>query len=287
MIVTHSGFQLKLNNGAPLKADTSYQYQLIRLLLGTASILKEQETIRQRLDYSYLPPLVQSLTPGKAVTSFFDVYGIEAGVKSFITSTSRGKNREFYKDLLYDWCGYFLQTSKGCHTSAFVFIYRILERMLYSVPLIYVSTHNDFIGTFNSLKEMLKGKDDGEYSLYEKIIREGKFIDRLKLDVMYPLDFSTSGAYKTNHFNIIERYFKSEIDSPDGHACTAQVKMMHIGKLIYTTRNRFFHTRTGDGQKNIKTHELGDTDVFFKQLNNIFISYLSIVALEIISQNHN
>lgn len=286
MLVAHSGFNLKLNYGAPAKAETSYQYQIVRLLIGTATIVNGRKEIKQKLDYSSLPAVLQAISPAGAIKSFFGSYSMSGSQRVFIQETSAG-NRDFYKEILHDFCAAFIQRDKGCHSAAFVFVYRILERMLYSVPLIYASRQKDFIGTFKSLKDLLQGKDAGEYSLYNKLIDKGNFIDQLKLDVYYPFDFSASGVHKNRHFMIMNRYFQSEIDSPNTAVCSGQIKMKHVGKFIYTLRNRFFHTRTGEGQINIKSHELGDVDAFFQGLNEIFLSYLSIVALEIIAVDYN
>lgn len=286
MLIAHSGFNLKMNHGAPARADTSYQYQIVRLLLGVACIVKDDKLVKQKLDYSSLPAMPQQISPAKAVRLFFGAYGMSGDQGKFIRETAAG-NRDFYKEILHDFCAVKIQQSRGCHSAAFVFIYRVLERILYSVPLIYASRQRDFIGTFNNLKDLLQGKGDGEYGLYNKLINRGSFIDNLKLDIPYQIDFSGSGAYKNHHFALMTRYFHDEIESPDSVTCCGEIKMRNIGKIIYTLRNRFFHTKTGEGQNNIKSHELGDADLFFLSLNEIFFSYLSIVTLETIAIDYS
>ena len=281
MKITHSGMELHLRYGGPGNAHTSYQYQLVRLLLGTVSISGGGKRIEQKIDYSFMPGIPQSVSPSVAMKGFLNGFNFYS--QSRFIDMTKGENRAFYKEVLHDLGNYFIASSKGSHVSAFVFIYRVLERMLYAAPLIYASTAKEFEGSFGELKSVLQGKDDGELNLYDRVINSGRFIDQVKLDNTYGIDFSASGTYKKNYYDIIEKQLLGKLDNLDAHGCKADIKFRHIGKSICNIRNRFFHTKTGGGQKNISTSEIGDAEGFFEVMNCIFISYISIVLLQMVS----
>jgi hypothetical protein len=175
-----------------------------------------------------------------------------------------------------------LQTERKCDTAAFVFLYRILERIYYTVPLLYVSTQSDYFGTFKDLKDILREDAVGELGLYRKFLEQGKFIDPVKLDITYKIDFSTAGSNAAGHYRVTDSKFKN-FHLLDKANSQLEIKFRHVADLLSSLRNRFFHSRTGDGQGNIKIHEVHDTDEYFSYLNPIFCSYLATISLQTIA----
>ena len=92
---------------------------------------------------------------------------------------TRADNRDFYREILSEFLNFQIQAERGNDTSAFVFLYRILERISYSVPLLYTSTQSDFRGTFKDLKSILDADadGDGELGLFKKFLGKGQFSD--------------------------------------------------------------------------------------------------------------
>lgn len=281
MTAAYQGFEFNLIGAQPADADKSIPYQLLRLLIGTATIRLNNISVEQRTDFSNLMPSKQSLSPKKAVDKYFSEFSISTNQKKFIRESILG-NRQFFKDILCEYAHYFYQTKKQSHTAAFVYIYRIMERMFYSVPLIYTQTQNDYYATFKELKEILNEEKVGEMGLYKKIVAQGKFIDKTKLDLLYTIDFSSS-ANSREFYNLTEKKFSSGFDSADPASAELKIKFREIPGLLTLLRNRFFHTRTGDGQANIRAEEIVSSDEYFKFLNPIFCSYLSVVILHIIA----
>lgn len=280
MAVNHPGFSISLLGSEPQGADRSFQYLLIRILTGTAKIHKGGTSFKQDIDYSEISMPTQALSPKKAVNKFLADFGINKTLKHILTHTVL-INRTFFKDITYEYINYFTQRHKGCDTAAFVFLYRILERVLYSVPLIYTTTQTDYYNTFKDLKDILKEEKDGEFGLYNKLIDQGRLIDRAKLDVTYQIDFSSSND-SASFFKVTNGKFK-HFDSIDQANAEFTIKFKHVSGLLRTLRNRFFHTRTGDGQLNIKPDDILDPDEYFSYVNPVLCSYLSQIVLHIIS----
>lgn len=278
MTVSHSGFELFSVGKLSKDGERCLKYQLIRLLIGSLGFRKEGEKYIQAVDYSTMPPSPQAMRPRDAFNKFISDYGISYAPSKFIAASVLD-NRNFYKDLLVEFLNYFHQASKKSHTAAFVYLYRALERMFYSVPLIYVSTQNDYYNTFDDLKDILKEDKIGEMGLYKKMLGQGKFIDAAELDLTYRIDFSTS-TNSARFYAVTEKLINT-FDSKDPATSELVVKFRNTGDLLSSLRNRFFHTRTGDGKSNIKAESVVSSDEYFSILNPIFCSYLSQVVLEI------
>ena len=154
MSVQISGAALEGLGNIPKNSENSYQYLLIRFLLGTATVSRGSVRGKQIIDYSSFPAIAQSKSASAALGDFLSSYSIGGNVARLIKLTL-ADNREFYKEVLSEFLNFYLHTLQGRNTSAFVFLYRILERVSYSVPLLYTSTQSDYRGTFRDLKAIL------------------------------------------------------------------------------------------------------------------------------------
>lgn len=285
MSVQISGTTLEGLGNIPKNAEHSYQYLLIRLLLGTATVAKGNTRRKQEVDYSSLPATVQTKSPAVAVNDFLSDYSIGGSVNRLIKLTL-GDNRDFYKEVISEFMNYQIQTIKGNNTSAFVFLYRILERISYSVPLLYSSTQSDYRGTFNDLKSILNADSEGELGLFKKFLGKGRFIDPLKLEVAQKISFSTISGHGANYYNLTSTRFTKFV-STDQANDEVEIKFSDIPEFLITIRNRFFHSRTGDGKKNITTIEMPDSDEYFGKINPIIASFLAIVTLQTIAAKYH
>lgn len=285
MPVQISGTTLEGLGNIPQNAENSYQYLLIRLLLGTVTVSRESTRSKQTIDYSSLPAIAQTKTPAVAVKDFLTSYSIGGSVKRLIRLT-RGDNREFYREILSEFLNFYIQTTRGNNTSAFVFLYRILERISYSVPLLYTSTQSDFQGTFNDLKSILNADIDGELRLFNKFLGKGRFIDSIKLQVVQKISFLTASGYGPKYFDLTcKRYTKFASTDQTNHE--VEIKFSDIPEFLINIRNRFFHFRTGDGRNNITTIEMPDSDEYFGKINPIITSFLAIVTLQTIAAKYH
>ena len=285
MPVRISGATLEGLGNIPRNAKHSYQYLLVRLLLGTATVSRGTTRSKQGTDYSSLPATAQTKTPAIAVKDFLKSYSIGGNVNKLIKVTS-ADNREFYKEILSEFLNFQIQAVRGNHTSAFVFLYRILERISYSVPLLYTSTQSDFRGTFKDLKSILNADIDGELGLFKKFLGKGRFIDPIKLQVTQKITFATNSGHGAKYYDLTcNRYTNFTSRDPITHE--VEIKFSDIPELLITIRNRFFHSRTGDGRDNITSIEMPESDEYFWKINPIIASFLAIVTLQTIAAKYH
>lgn len=263
MLHAIDGVEYLFRRRAPVNAEKSNQYLLVRSLLGSIDIQTGGRSIAQTRDYSVFPGVDQALSAASAFQKFLKVYGLGCTPEAFIKRTA-ADNRAFYQDLLAEFSNYFLETERGSHTSAFVHLYRILERLSYSIPLLYCSLSRDYMGTFSDLKAMFASDNDrsGEFGLFNKFLSQGKLIDTTLLDSAYRIDFSASPINKRRHFELIQRHSDKFIGADDT-TYQVEIKFRDVPELLRNVRNRFFHFRTGDGQRNISMREIYDTNGFF------------------------
>ncbi|WP_418122517.1 hypothetical protein [Variovorax sp. 160MFSha2.1] len=236
------------------------------------------------MDYSSLPASTQTKTPAVAVKDFLVSYAVGGSVARFVKLT-RADNRDFYRDILSEFLNYYIQAARGNNTSAFVFLYRILERISYSVPLLYTSTQSDFRGTFKDLKAILNADVEGELGLFKKFLGKGKFIDPLKLQVVQKVSLSTAVGGAAYYDLTCNRF--SNFSSKDPAIHQVEIKFSDIPEFLITIRNRFFHLRTGDGRENITANEMLDSDEYFGKINPVILSFLAIVTLQTISAKYH
>lgn len=268
----------------PKNGERSNQLLLIRLLRGTMDLETNSTKVIQDTDYSIVPPCrhINSANRTKGAFKYFATnYAVGGNLALFIKKTTP-MNRPFFEDLLGEFSHHFIQTKKEAHLAAFVFLYRILERISYSIPLLYSTLSNDFIDTFNDMKSLFSPESGGELGLFKKFLNQGKFIDSIILDTTYKIRFTSKTGNQDKYFSLINYYFKS-FSSTDSNISEVEIKFRDVPDLLIALRNRFFHFKTGNSQKNIAIKELQDPDEFFFFLNKVFCSFLAIVSLHAIA----
>lgn len=285
MIFDLDGVRYSPKGRWPRNGEKSNQLILVRLLIGLMNLEKGSEKVFQDTDFSVMPPGKQTHSPSDGFKHFLASYSLACNSAQFITSTI-STNRSFFQDLLGEFSNYFIQTKRGAHTAAFVFLYRALERISYSVPLLYNSLSSDFIGTFKDMQDLFKEGAIGELGLFRKFINQGKFIDSLILDSVYKVSLTSKYGFEDKYYKVLTSQSKA-FSALDQIGHSAEVKFRDVTDIFVALRNRFFHLGTGSGQKNISTRDLCDTDEFFSCLNSVFCSFLAMITLQAIAVTCN
>ncbi len=281
MQINKDGVTYKASGRLPKNAENSFQYLLARLLIGAIQITKGTTHFQQGIDYSTIPHSDQTKAPTSAFFNFLKTASIGGTSQRYVRATIPD-NRDFFREVLAEFSNYFIQTKRGSHATAFVHLYRILERISYSVPLLYCGTQKDFIGTFNDLKSLFKDDINGELALFKKFLGQEKFIDSLELDATLTIKFVSENAYQDAHFKLTNRLFDL-FTSKDPTTHQMELQFRNIPSFLISVRNRLFHARTGDGQSNVKMQEVLDVDEYLHCLNPIFCNFLAIVTLRTIA----
>lgn len=284
MLITKDGVDYQATGRLPKDAENSFQYLLARLLIGAMRLTKGGTHVHQGTDYSTLPQSTQTKEPIGAFFDFLQSASI-GGTSQRYVKVTLADNRDFFRELLAEFANHFLQTRRGNHATAFVHLYRILERISYSVPLLYCATQKDFVGTYNDLKALFKDDASGELGLFKKFLEQGRFIDRLKLDATLPITFISANGHQNAHFALTGRLYKN-FQSTDAATHQMELQFKNIPSFLVTVRNRLFHARTGDGQSNVKMQEVLDIDEYLGCINPIFCNFLAIVTLRVIASKY-
>lgn len=284
MFITKDGIDYQATGRLPKDAENSFQYLLARLLIGAMQATKGTTHVHQGIDYSTLPHSIQTKAPISAFFDFLQSANIGGTSQRYVKITL-ADNRDFFRELLAEFANHFVQTRRGNHATAFVHLYRILERISYSVPLLYCATQKDFVGTYNDLKALFKDDAAGELGLFKKFLEQGRFIDGLKLDATLPIKFISAGGFQNAYFVLTDRLYKS-FQTTDAASHQIELQFKNIPSFLVTVRNRLFHARTGDGQSNVKMQEVLDIDEYLGCLNPIFCNFLAIVTLRTIASKY-
>jgi hypothetical protein len=268
------GLNLSRSNSADI------ELKLIRLLSGTCTLKCNEplKTIVQRRNYLDALNTVHTQVTSKTLKDCLAPFKL-SDLESYLNNT-RFSNHALLNDLLFEYSYYFLQVSRENHTSAFLHLYRILEYISYSFPLVHASVSKNFQGTFKNLQSYFT-KDNGELGFLQKFI--SKLFDG---DPIY----STTVDVNVNHSDIqikksIYKSYKKILPgdkvSFDDTRLQFSVEYADLISIIIMIRNRYFHFAIG-GQRNIKSSEITYPDLFFKQINDNAFNWLSIIYFEVL-----
>lgn len=285
MKASFCGFSYSAVGGATPHSENCPQYVLTRLLIGTLTVSSRGTRFAQRYDYSRLSP-VRRQSIGRDALKTFLINSNMACSPALLVKRAMGDNREFFKELLAELSEFFFQSKRNCHTAAFVHIYRALERISFSFPLIYCSIAKDFSHTYKTLQKFVQDENSGELSFLKAFISKTDFIDNARKDVVLDIDFSHLGDSLGGKCLECLEGLSTNLTQGMGGPLTAGIKFRDVHDLFVTTRNRFLHARTGDGAKNIKMSQINDCDAFFSSLNGVFCSYVAQLTLETVARKY-
>lgn len=262
--------------------EMSYEALLIRLLCGT---LKIKLPVRE--GYFEHPQLTNFSVPGtndntsfkrKIIKDFFslDHYRqIEQRAINQYLIVNR-KNHYVYRQLLSELTMALIR-KENSPIESFVHIYRALEFMSYSFPLIYASKSMDYTGSYNHLKDFMSGESSGELKFFKRFLKV-----LFKDNLIYDYEFDAFFLNGTEQ--LIETEFQYVIKANyylfDGN--TMKIKFANVIDLVITIRNHFFHMLIGKGGDNFYDTRYDKRDIF-EALNPIFINWLAIIYKEIAS----
>lgn len=266
---------LKLDN------NISEQGKLIRLLTGTSDVIELNKRYKFQLrdnfsiiSYSanpYLSPLIFK----KLIYPDYKVSELE----SYINKT-KYTNIKFFKNLNQEVLLFFYQTSKRNHTTAFLHVYRMLEYISYTFPLIYAAKGKEYFQTFESLQSFFT-QSNQELSFLSRFLEYFLDTDWGK-DANAEIRFiSTPLEARKDHFSIIKECIEQSriVHKIDDELLV--VKYKHIIDLVITVRNRYFHFQSNRNY-NIQSSRLGDSDEFFKNINFISFNWISYIYIKVL-----
>jgi hypothetical protein len=253
--------------------------KLIRLLLGTIDFNAALEgiNISQRKNYSNARGIENNTLSAKIIRDSFAPLTIE-DLDSYLRKF-KNTNYNLHSDILIEISLYFVYKEKGNHVSCFLHLYRILEYVSYSFPLIHSSLSRGYIGTFKALQSYFT-KDGSELEFIDNFIKklfdgDPIFGSSIDIDIVGPNAIVQDKIYKS--FKTILSGFLTCDDATK----RITISFSNIIKATIHLRNRYFHFAIG-GQKNIRSTDIQYPDLFFQQINECILNWISIVYFEVL-----
>lgn len=254
---------------------------LIRLLLGTLKVTNtySTESFDQFTNYSILGKTLNNPVSTRPITScLLPEYNINE-ICAYLDKT-KYVNSEFFLHLLEELSSYFYKKTKGAHTTCFLHLYRSIEYISYSFPLIYASISREYYGSFNKLKNYFDTSKN-ELLFFDEFLK--RILDESLLQSPLVFNFNTlSPNINKNHFNIIKAILGNDNIDSEVRDVSITTSYQHLLKLSIDLRNRYFHFAIG-GQRNIRSTEIIENDVFFQLINEEVLNWISIIYFEILA----
>jgi hypothetical protein len=192
-------------------------------------------------------------------------------------------NTAFYKSIKAELIKCLIAEKEDNHLEAFFYLYRIIEGISYSIPLIYVSKHKSYNKTYKQLQSFFNKEQDGELAFFKRFVSttfkdEDFFKSTIDISIL-EIDIE----------EIREDYYKIYLEkmkdtSVKDKTENEEIKISFIGfyEFIIELRNRFFHFTKGAWMNNLSSTELLFPDYFFKPIVNHGINWVSLILFEII-----
>ena len=272
-------------NDIPLECSSDkYKTTLILRILSGSIDLKNnltQETVK--LDNCYIDSLSRYKTRiqrAKKIFKSFDSAVSLNDYKSFVNDF-QFKNISFFSKILEEIESFSWFTLKRHHTSAFIYIYRILEHISVSFPLIYVSSTKDFSSSFGLLKSYFNRETDynSELKFFNGFLKLA-FGKNTCLEQSYKIAFYGDDVVREAFFKVFKISYLHEYVINEDENSFVEIKWGDIGAVIISIRNHFFHF-DNSGRRNLSPSDLVDPELFFEIVNSVFIRWLSSVLIEV------
>lgn len=207
-------------------------------------------------------------------------------LEAFIKHTKHSSNRKFYKNILCELSYFAYYTQKKSFSSAFIFLYRILEHISYALPLIYASKTDSFIGTFNLLKGLLSEDNSvGELGFFKAFI-ETTFKDNslLETSIEFKISLPTESEQEAMYSQLRKSCNADALSEWTDQPRVLAVKFEQTGSFIANIRNRFFHYMNGH-TNNIESSNIPNIDKLFEIVNKAGLQWLATVFLEVVANS--
>jgi len=259
---------------------------ILRILSGTLKITHNYSDTEMKSRINYF--VTNSRSFGKKWLDKFPILvgdDITSEDLALYITTTKNINKAFYKNILSEISHFIYQTNKGSHTSAFIYVYRFLEKISYAFPLIYASRSNDYLNSYNQLKTMMSGGNNkselGFFKTFIKNLYKDNPISETSIDI-------SIAVAEEDVQTLLFKSMKNVCDDDIFHEDTTEPRKLSINycemmSFIITIRNRFFHNLNSG--KNIESSKIVDSDLFFSLINRSSMEWISMVFLEIFSHN--
>lgn len=256
---------------------------IYRLVSGTANIRDnyDNKLYKVRENNIYFPTIINdSLKQQILLDGFDESISLEDLDKYFKKAKN---NKKFYDSLEIELIKCIIAYKKNSYLESFFYLYRIIEGISYSIPLIYISKKTDYKKTYGSLQLFFGKEKEGELQFFKKFISETfKDEDFFKSDIKIDLNIIENEELREKYYGLYLAKINASniIDKDDNNYI--KVKFIGYYDFIIELRNRFFHNLKGTWADNFDSTELLYPDIFFKPIALHGLNWFSLILFEII-----
>lgn len=205
------------------------------------------------------------------------------GIK--ILDALRRSNTGFFKALEAEIAHCIYAKLSGDYLLSFLHLYRSIEKISASFPLIYITGQSDFGQSIDSLREYFSGKG-GELSFASKFSRH--IANNSWIEGEYNIDFKTKIS-NIDAYNILLSEIKSccpnfindDADSSENGVFSVQFEK--VPSFLIACRNRMFHY-SNDGQRNFDLDRIDGPSELCRMLTESGLHWLALCYDGVISR---
>lgn len=192
-------------------------------------------------------------------------------------------NRKFYKSIEVELIKCLIAYKNDKYLESFIYLYRIIEGVSYSLPLIFVSKKDDYNKTYHDLQSYFGKDKDGELLFFKRFVSETfKDEDFYKSNITIDLNLVDIEELRPKYYELYLKKVNERFVLDKSENSFIKIKFIGYYDLLIELRNRFFHNLKGSWQENFDSTELMFPDQFFKPITLHGINWLSIILFEII-----
>jgi hypothetical protein len=192
---------------------------------------------------------------------------------------SNRKNNGVYESVLFEISSFYI-AEKSSAIDAFTHLYRCLEYIAYSFPMVYAAKAKDYKGTFKDLKSFFAGDSSTGELKFLKTFIETLFCDE---ETILKFEFDIALAMNYDFESFVKDFKKiysgiESLYSIDNNTLSIQFK--HFLDFFIITRNRYFHFLAGQGMDNFSSIKY-DINEFFASINSFILNWISVIIHKI------
>lgn len=253
---------------------------LFRLLLGTINFKEKYngKIVKQRNNFFHIPYKVNSRVSKKNIYDCnIEIEGNEDAFEKYIRKNR--VNVKIYKNILHEFTSYFYHENKKEFVASFVNLYRCLEHMSYTFPLVYASKAKEYWGTYKELQSFFEGKGTSELKFFKRF--QKVLIDEDIRNLTFEISFESAPIeIKDKLENILKDIYR-QAGVPSEMIDSNMVKYDYMLEFIITCRNRYFHFLASDSRNNLQVKEI-NMDYFFEAVNIHMVNWLAYIYSEVV-----
>lgn len=260
--------------------------KIFRLITGTINCIDEYKDTLYKFRNNYTTfPFIENRILNK--TTVLNNFPSELGIKDLEKYFKNARNnKKFYDSIEVELLKCLIAEAEKKYLESFFYLYRIIEGISYSLPLIYVSKNKDYNKSYSELQSFFGKDKDGELAFFRRFISQTfNSEDFFNSNLIIDLHLIEIEEIRPVYYKIYLDKLKNKIEGQPLENESIEVKFINYYDFLIELRNRFFHNSKGSWQSNLESTNLLYPDLFFKPIIRHGINWVSIILFEIIKND--